>query len=285
MAACGRRGGCIARFGGELPSIQFGKGVIWLHLWRRRSSLSQSRLAGRGGRGVSCSAVEKRHVLLPLAGRGGGETEEKAAFLASPSSRWCCLGQNITLMLICLRGRGDGESIDAQFINGPYWRSEKTLVPSFAAPKGFHLPIIIFFLEMALWSSCCTKDQLRIAVKAICAFFISLGCVRRRQVRSSLLSLPRFGDEDSVLSSVKHPKHLQLNFQPRVLVPSQLLVEPLAFWMDRLYEALEELICRFGTSMFSMDTLVGSICVLRLGQLSVIIFSCVLLDYRFDSDL
>jgi hypothetical protein len=51
-------------------------------------------------------------------------------------------------------------------------------------------------------SSNYTADLLRIAIKVVCAF-LPLGCIHRRQLRSSPMLLPRFSGEDpSVLSSV-----------------------------------------------------------------------------------
>jgi hypothetical protein len=65
-----------------------------------------------------------------------------------------------------------------------------------------------------------TKDLLRIAIQVVFAFW-PLGCIRRRQLRSSLMSLPRFSGEDhSVLSSVMLTPYLQLNLQPRWSLPS-----------------------------------------------------------------
>lgn len=184
---------------------------------------------------------------------------ETGAISGSSTSRWLPLGQSFILKIICLAHHGDGEGSDAPILYSPCWRSEETVFQSSAAPKGFHRPMFLIFLELALRSSYYSKDQLRIAVKVVFVVFISLGCVRRRQVRSSPLWLLRFGDEDpSVLSSVKLPRHLHLNFQPRGLAPSQWLVEPLAIWLAGLCEALDDHICRCCKSMILMDNLVGS---------------------------
>jgi hypothetical protein len=111
-------------------------------------------------------------------------------------------------------------------------------------------------------SSNYTEDLLRIAIKVVYAF-LPLGCIRRRQLRSSPMSLPRFNGEDhSVLSSVKLTPYLQLNLRPRWSLPSRLLVEPLALRMERLLEAPEVHSCRFISSVFSTDPLAGSDCVL-----------------------
>jgi hypothetical protein len=121
-----------------------------------------------------------------------------------------------------------------------------------------------------------TADLLRIAIQVVFAFW-PLGCIRRRQLRSSLMLLPRFSGEDLlVLSSVMLTPYLQLNLQPRWSLPSRLLVEPLALRMERLLEAPEVHSCRFISSVFSTDPLAGSDCVLprrRLGFLAVFITS------------
>jgi hypothetical protein len=117
-------------------------------------------------------------------------------------------------------------------------------------------------------SSSYTADQLRIAIQVVLAFFLSLGWIHRQQLRSSLMSLPRFSGEDPpTLSSVVCIPYLQLNFLPRWTLPSQLLVEPLALWSASLLEALEDHSCMFISSMFSTDPLTGSGYVLRRRQL------------------
>lgn len=79
------------------------------------------------------------------------------------------------------------------------------------------------------------------------------------------MSLLGFGGEDpSRLSSVMHIQHLQPNFQPRLPMPSRLLVKPLVLRWVRLCEASEDVNCRFSQSMFSMDYLIGSNCILLL---------------------
>jgi hypothetical protein len=56
-----------------------------------------------------------------------------------------------------------------------------------------------------------TANQLRVVVQVVFAFFLPIGCICRRQLRSSSISLPRFSGEDSsALSSVVHPPYLQL---------------------------------------------------------------------------
>jgi hypothetical protein len=81
------------------------------------------------------------------------------------------------------------------------------------------------------------------------------------------MSLPRFsGEVLSVLSSAMLSRNLRFNFQPRLLWPSQLLVESLVLQLVRLYEAPEVHNCKIGKSMFSMDILAGfnSVLLLRL---------------------
>jgi hypothetical protein len=102
------------------------------------------------------------------------------------------------------------------------------------------------------------------------------------------MSLPRFSGEDSsVLSSVVLPPYLQLSLLPRWSLPSRLLVEPLALWLAGLLEAPKDHSYRFISSVFSMDPLVGSGCVLPLRQLVLVVvplFSVVLgypVDYLY----
>jgi hypothetical protein len=97
---------------------------------------------------------------------------------------------------------------------------------------------------------------------SVFVFFVSLGCIRQRQLRESLMSLPRFGGEDIFdLSSVIHPQDLQLNPQPHSCLPTRLLVESLALRLVRFQEAPGEDNCRF-LSEVSSDPLAGSNCVL-----------------------
>jgi hypothetical protein len=136
-------------------------------------------------------------------------------------------------------------------------------------------------------SSNYTADLLKIAIKVVCAF-LPHGCIRRRQLRSSPMSLPRFSGEDpSVLSSVMLTPYLQLNLQPRWSLPSRLLVEPLALRMERLLEAPEVHSCRFISFVFSTDPLAGSNCVLLRPQLVVITMSIANVGFgsSFISDL
>jgi hypothetical protein len=136
-------------------------------------------------------------------------------------------------------------------------------------------------------SSSYTADLLRIVIMVVCAF-LPLGCIRRRQLRSSPMSLPRSSGEDpSVLSSVMLTPYLQLNFQPRWSLPSRLLVEPLALRMERLLEAPEVHSCRFISSVFSTDPLAGSDCVLPRRQLIFIAMSIASVGFgsSFISDL
>jgi hypothetical protein len=96
-----------------------------------------------------------------------------------------------------------------------------------------------------------TADELRIADQVV-LIFLSLGCIRRRQLRSSPMSLSRFSEEEpSVLSSVLLPRYLQLNLKPCWCLPSRLLVEPLALRLARLLEVFEVHGCRFTLSVFS----------------------------------
>lgn len=107
------------------------------------------------------------------------------------------------------------------------------------APCEVH-QIYFFSLDVVIQSGCYNKDQLRIAVQAGFAIFFPLGCVRRRQMRSSSLLLPRFGGEDVlVLDSVTHHQNLQLNLQPHVPHPTRLLVEPLDLRLVRPFDAPE----------------------------------------------
>jgi hypothetical protein len=125
-----------------------------------------------------------------------------------------------------------------------------------------------------------TWISLQVTDHAVLAFFVPLGCIRRRQMRESPMSLPRFSGEDLFeLSSVMHPQDVQLNPQPQRRLSTRLLVEPLALRLIRLQEALGEDSCRFFPSEFSSDPLTGSNCFLRHRQyvLPVAPLSCVLL--------
>jgi hypothetical protein len=96
-----------------------------------------------------------------------------------------------------------------------------------------------------------TADLLRIAIQVVNAFFSPLGCICRRQMRSSPMSLPRFSGEDSsVLSSVMLPPYLQLKLIPRWSLPSRLLAEPLALRLAGLLEAPEDHSYMFISSVF-----------------------------------
>jgi hypothetical protein len=97
-----------------------------------------------------------------------------------------------------------------------------------------------------LKTSCYTQNSYQAADHFAFAFFVPLGCIRRRQLRESLMSLPRFGGEDFFdLSSVIRPQDLQLNLKPHRCLPSRLLVEPLALRLARYQEALEKIIAGF----------------------------------------
>jgi hypothetical protein len=108
---------------------------------------------------------------------------------------------------------------------------------------------LLGFKEMVvlhLQSGCCIWISCQAAVHAVFAFFVPLGCIRRRQIRESPMSLPRFnGEEFFDLSSVMHPQDLQLNPKPHRRPPTRLLVEPLALRLVRLQEAPGEDNCRF----------------------------------------
>jgi hypothetical protein len=74
---------------------------------------------------------------------------------------------------------------------------------------------LLIYEEMVvlqLQSGCRIPISCHAADQAIFAFFVPLGCIRRRQMRESPMSLPRFSCEDFFdLSSVMHPLDLQLN--------------------------------------------------------------------------
>jgi hypothetical protein len=82
-------------------------------------------------------------------------------------------------------------------------------------------------------------------------------------------------------------RNVQLNRLPRLLMPTRLLVEPLALRLVRLCEALEEHSCRIVASVLSTDPLAGSDCVLLFRHLvlPVVLLFCVLVGTRFNSDL
>jgi hypothetical protein len=74
---------------------------------------------------------------------------------------------------------------------------------------------------------------MRIATQVVFAIFKPLGCIRRRQMRSSPKSLPRFSGEDFLaLSSVMRIQYLQLNRQPHFPLPTRLPVEPLVVRLE-----------------------------------------------------
>ena len=86
----------------------------------------------------------------------------------------------------------------------------------------------------------------------------------RRRVRAPLQWILIFnGKEPPGLRSVMVHLYLQLIPQPQRLLPTQLLVEPLALRLVRLQEALEEYNYRCFESEFSTDPLAGSSCTLR----------------------
>jgi hypothetical protein len=115
----------------------------------------------------------------------------------------------------------------------------------------------------SLKSSHYTLMYFQAADHSVFAFFGPLGCIRRRQLRESLMSLPRFGGKDFFdLSSVICPQDLQLNPKPHSCLPMRLLVEPLALRLVRFQEAPGEHNCKFFLSEVSSDPLAGSNCVL-----------------------
>jgi hypothetical protein len=129
---------------------------------------------------------------------------------------------------------------------------------------------------------------LRIVVQVVLAIFKPLGCIHRRQMRSSPKSLPRFSGEVFLdLSSVMRTRNIQLNCLPRLPMPTRLLVEPLALRLVWLCEALKEHNCRIVVSVLSTNPLAGFDCVLLLRRLvfPVVLLLCVLVDTRFNSDL
>jgi hypothetical protein len=137
-----------------------------------------------------------------------------------------------------------------------------------------------------LQSGCHMLLPCQVADHAVFAFFVPLGCIRRRQMRESPMSLPRFSGEDPIdLSSVRHPLDLQLNPQPQRRLPTRLLVEPLALRLVRLQEAPGEYNCRF-----SVRILIGPPGRLQLcSSASTVVFSiptfkCVQLGTCFISD-
>jgi hypothetical protein len=124
---------------------------------------------------------------------------------------------------------------------------------------------------------------MRIAALVVFATFKPLVCIRQRQMRSSLKSLLRFSGEDVLAwSSVMHPQNLQLNHLPCLLVPTQLLVEPLALRLERLCETPEEHSCRIFASVLSTNSLRGFDCVLLLRRWFIVLLLCVLLGTRFN---
>jgi hypothetical protein len=127
----------------------------------------------------------------------------------------------------------------------------------------------------------------RIGVQVVFAIFMPLGCIRRRHMRSSPMSLPRFSGEDLLeLSSVVRIPNVQLNHLPRLPSPTRLLVELLALRLERLCEAPKDLSCRIVASMLSTDPLIGSDCGLLLRQLvPPVHLLCVLSSTRFNSGL
>jgi hypothetical protein len=138
-----------------------------------------------------------------------------------------------------------------------------------------------------LKSGCYTLISCQDASYAVFVFFVPLGCIHRRQMRESPMSLPRFsGDDFFDLSSMMLPQDLQLNPKPQSCLPMRLLVEPLALWLVRFQEALGEDNCRFFLSEFSSNRLAGSNCVLRHRQcaFSVVYLAVVCLDTYFISD-
>jgi hypothetical protein len=118
-----------------------------------------------------------------------------------------------------------------------------------------------------------TVEKLRIAIQVVFAFFLPLGCIHRRQLRSSPMSLPRFSREDPSVKLGGTSPYLHLNYLPRWSLPSRLLVEPPALWLARLLEAPEDHNCRFISCVFSTDPMAGSDCVLSHRQLvSLVVF-------------
>jgi hypothetical protein len=125
-----------------------------------------------------------------------------------------------------------------------------------------------------LKTSCYTQNSYQAADHFAFAFFVPLGCIRRRQLRESLLSLPRFSGEDFFdLSSVFRPQDLQLNLKPHRCLPSRLLVEPLALRLARYQEAPREDNCRFFSVRSLIGPLAGSNCVIPHRQCAVSVLS------------
>jgi hypothetical protein len=93
---------------------------------------------------------------------------------------------------------------------------------------------------------CYTLISCHATGRSVFAFFVLLGCIRRRQMRESPKSLPRFSGEDFFdLSSVMLPPDLQLDPKPQSCLPTRLPVEPLALRLVRFQEGLGEYNCRF----------------------------------------
>jgi hypothetical protein len=91
------------------------------------------------------------------------------------------------------------------------------------------LPICKEMVLLYMKSSCYTLISCQATGHTVIAFFAPLGCIRRRQMRESPMSLSRFSGEDFFeLSSV-----------------TRLPVEPLALRLVRFQEALREDNCRF----------------------------------------
>jgi hypothetical protein len=100
--------------------------------------------------------------------------------------------------------------------------------------------VLLYFKSSCyIWISC------QAAGHTVFAIFVPLGCIHRRQMRESPMSLPRFSGEDFFnLSLVMPPQYLQLNPIPQSCLPTRLSVEPLALRLVRFQEALEEDNCR-----------------------------------------
>jgi hypothetical protein len=93
---------------------------------------------------------------------------------------------------------------------------------------------------------CYTSISYHATGHSVFAFFVLLGCIRRRQMRESPNLLPRFSGKDFFdLSSVMLPLDLQLDPKPQSCLPTRLSVEPLALRLVRFQEALGEYNCRF----------------------------------------
>jgi hypothetical protein len=183
-------------------------------------------------------------VVLSLACRGGEGRKCEGQFFSAMS--WECvhlLRSNISKapMRLSISAGGQLLRFDLAIMAAVYKRRGESAAGTFGHQIGPAAPDQDSAAQRGY-----IADQLRIAVQAVFAIFLPLGCIRQRQMRASPMSLPRFSREDTpVLSSVRLTPNLELNLLPRMSLPMRLLVEPLTLRLVRLLEALQEHSCRF----------------------------------------